>query len=59
MNPTNCCVVSIFKIKWYVYFQYYVQSAQAVPSTKVQASSMMANTILMTSQLTGGLYTGP
>ena len=33
----------------------YVQTAQPVPSTKVQASSMTANTILMTYGFTGGL----
>ena len=36
----------------------YVQTAQPVPSTKVQASSMIANTILMTYESTGGLYAG-
>ena len=36
----------------------YVQTAQPVPSTKVQASSMTANTILMTYESTGGLYAG-
>ena len=36
----------------------YVQTAQPVPSTEVQASSMTANTILMTYGFTGGLYTG-
>ena len=40
-------------------FLYYVQTAQPVPSTKVQASCMTANTILMTYQFAGGLYTGP
>ena len=40
-------------------FQYYVQSAQPVQSTKVQASSTAANAILMTYQITGSLYTGP
>ena len=40
-------------------FQYYVQSAQAAPYTKVQESFMTANTILMTYQLTGSLYTDP
>ena len=40
-------------------FQYYVQAAQPVPSTTVQASSMTANKILITYQLTGGSYTGP
>ena len=29
-------------------FLYYVQTAQQVPNTKVQASSMTANTTLMT-----------
>ena len=33
----------------------YVQTAQPVPSTKVQASSMTANTILMAYEFTGGL----
>ena len=32
---------------------------QLVPSTKVQTSSVTANTVLMTNQLTGGLYIGP
>ena len=42
-------------------FQYYAQSTQTVPSTKVQALSTTVNTILMTCQLTRdrGLYTGP
>ena len=40
-------------------FPYYVQEAQPVLSTKVHASSMAANTILMTYQFTEGLYTGP
>ena len=37
----------------------YVQSGQPVPCTKVKVSSMKGNTILMTYQFTGGLYTGP
>ena len=47
-------------MQWFLYFLYYiyVQTAQPVPSTKVQASSMTANTILMAWELTGGLYTG-
>ena len=45
-------------MQWFLYFLYHVQAAQPVPSTKVQAS-MTANTILMTYQFTGGLYTGP
>ena len=36
----------------------YVQAAQPVPSTKVQASSMTANTILMSYQFTWDLNTG-
>ena len=39
-------------------FQYYVQTALPVPGTKVQASSMGVNTILMINQLSGDLYTG-
>ena len=39
-------------------FPVYVQAAQPLPSTKVQASSMTANTIPITNQFTGGLYTG-
>ena len=47
-------------MQWFLYFLYYiyVQVAQPVPSSKVQASSMTANTILMTYEFTGGLYTG-
>ena len=37
----------------------YVQTAQPVPSTKVEASSMIANTILMTYGFTGGLIYRP
>ena len=51
MNITNGCrvenaVTPVFQCK-------YVQSVQPVPSTKVQVSSMIAKTILMTYQLTG------
>ena len=40
-------------------FLYYVQAAQPIPNTTVQAPPMAANTILMTYQFTGDLYTGP
>ena len=36
----------------------YVQATQPVSSTKVPASSMTANTILMAYEFTGGLYIG-
>ena len=42
-----------------LYFQWYIQSAEPVPSTKVQVSSMIADTKLMTYQFTETLYTGP
>ena len=45
-------------MQWFLYFLCYVQAAQPVQSTKVQASSMTANTILMTYEFTGVLYTG-
>ena len=38
-------------------FQYYIQSAQSVAGTKVQVTCMTVNTILMTHQPTGALYT--
>ena len=47
------------KIQQFLYILYYVQTAQPVSSTKVQDSSMTANTILITYQFTGALYTGP
>ena len=40
-------------MQWFLYFLYYAQAAQPVPSTKVQASSMTDNTILMTYQIKG------
>ena len=43
------------KMQWLLY----VPAAQPVPKTKVLWSSITANTILMTYQLTGGFYTGP
>ena len=46
------------QMQWFLYFLCYVQTAQPVPSTKVQASSMTANTILMAYEFTGSLYTG-
>ena len=46
-------------MQWILYFLLNVQSAHPVQSTKVQASPMTTNTILMSYQLTGGLYTGP
>ena len=46
-------------MQWFFYFMFYVQAAQPVPSTKVQPSSVTANTILKTCHFTGGLYTGP
>ena len=46
-------------MQWFLYFLYYLQVAQPVPSTKVQASSMTPSTILMTYQLTGGLHSDP
>ena len=58
MNPSNCCILDTCKMQWFLYFLYYVQAAQPFPSTKTQASSMAANTILVTYPLTGGLYTG-
>ena len=59
MEATNCCIVDTCKMQWFLYFLYYVQAAWPVPSTKVQASSKTANTILITYQVIGGLYTGP
>ena len=56
MNITNGCR---FDNSVAPLFQYYVQSVQSVPSTKVQASPMTANKIQITYQLTGGLCTGP
>ena len=44
-------------MQWFLYFLCYVQEAQPVPSTKIQASSMTANTILHIYVFTGGLYT--
>ena len=48
------------QMQWFLYFVYYiyVQAAQPVPSTKVQASSMTADTLMMTYEFTGGLNTG-
>ena len=46
-------------MQWFLYFLYYAQAVQPVPSTKVQASSVTANTILMIYQFTGGLQTDP
>ena len=46
-------------MQWSFYFMSYVQAAQSVPSTKIQALSMVADTILMTYQISGALYTGP
>ena len=45
-------------MQWFIYFLYYmyVQTAQPVLSTKVQASSMTANTILIICQLQGLIY---
>ena len=45
-------------MQWLLYFLCYVQAVQPIPSTMVQASSMTANTILMTYEFPGGLYTG-
>ena len=57
MNITNGC---IFENVVAPLFQHqYVQSPQPVPSTKVQLSSMISNTVLMTYQLIVVLYTGP
>ena len=56
MNITDVC---IFDNAVAPLFELYVQSTQQVPNTKAQASSMTANTILMTCQLQGDLYTGP
>ena len=44
-------------MQWFLYFLCYVQAAQLVPSTKVQASSMTVNTILIAYEFTGGLQT--
>ena len=55
MNITNGCIADNAQA---TLFQYYVQLALPIPSTKVQVSPKTANTILMTYQLTGGLYTG-
>ena len=41
------------------YFLYYVLSVQLVTSTIVEASSVIANTILMSYQIAGASYTGP
>ena len=40
-------------MQWFLYFLLYVHSAQPVPNTKVQASIMKANIILMIYLLTG------
>ena len=45
-------------MKWFLYCQYYVQPTQPLPDTKIQASSMTANTMVMTYQNTGTLYAG-
>ena len=59
MNSTSSCAVEKFKIQWFLYFLQYYKSPLPVPSTKVQAPSKTFNTILMTYQITGALYTGP
>ena len=59
MNTTNYCIAGTCKMQWFLYFLYYVQAAEPVPNTWVQASCMIAYAILMTYQLTGCSYTGP
>ena len=46
------------QMQWFLYFLCYAQTAQPVLNTNVQASSMTANTILMTYQITWDLNTG-
>ena len=40
-------------MQWFLYFLYYVQAAQPILSIKIQASSMIVNTIVLTFQFTG------
>ena len=47
MNTTTVYIVDTCKMQRFFYFLCYVQAVQPVPSTKIEASSMTANTIMM------------